>query len=99
MGMAVVDFHLPDNGSRLTLSGRNIGVLQTTVAEIATEKAHQRKSTCRSVDLGLIVRQLLHMPSCHLSGRLGMSFAINLSLILADDPKIHLRATHWRSSC
>lgn len=53
MGMAVVDFHLPGNGSRLTLSGRNIGVLQTTVAEIATEKAHQRKSTCRSVDLGL----------------------------------------------
>lgn len=48
---------------------RNIGVLQTTVAELATVKEHQRQYKPKHAIITMLTyRQLVHILSCHLSG-------------------------------
>lgn len=57
--MGTFTFRVPNKGHNcatatadIRCAGRNIGVLQTTVAEMVTVKEHQRESVRRFVRLG-----------------------------------------------
>lgn len=84
----------------LRLGYRNIGVLQTTVAEIVTEKEHQRKkSHCHSV-----ADNLTHSSFCICHNALCMGIWVSLVMrlqpsILADSLQIHIRPVDRRSAC
>ena len=58
---------------QLTVRSRNVGVLQTTVAEIVTVKEHQRRSDPHIQDSIIDLLQLVLTRSCLLSGALGRS--------------------------
>lgn len=54
----------------------NIGVIQTTVAELVTEKEHQRKIEAILALFCLDIKQPVHLLLCHLYGTSGPSFCI-----------------------